>query len=154
MLKQSVKLYNQNMEQLRDWLNEQCDRRNLTWRDASIRAGVYPGAISAIMNGQRPGLEVCKALARSFGTSPEHVLRMAGHLPPLPSGNGLPPDLIAQALEIQEIWRRVHAVDPTAAEELASIAIIQGKAFEVAVNAALRRLESEQPNQEEREGQV
>ena len=72
------------MEGLRDWLNDACERRNLTWRQASTRAGINPGAISGIMNGERPGLEVCKALAQSFGTSPEHVLRMAGHLPPLP----------------------------------------------------------------------
>ena len=149
MLKQSVMLYNQNMEQLREWLNDECTRRNLTWRDASVRAGVYPGAISAIMNGQRPGLEVCKALARSLGTSPEHVLRMAGHLPPLPAtDNGTPPELIAAAREIQAIWRRVHRIDPEAAAELVRIAVIQGKAFELAVNAALRRLE-----QEEEQGQ-
>lgn len=47
-----------------------------------MRAGIYPGAISAIMNGQRPGLEVCKGLARSFGVSAEYLLRLAGHLPP------------------------------------------------------------------------
>ena len=137
------------MDELRDWLNEQCEKRGLTWREASIRAGVHAGAVSAIMNGQRPGLEVCKGLAQSFGTSPEHVLRLAGHLPPLPtSDNGLPPELLSMAREIQDIWRRVHEQDPEAAQELANIAVIQGRAFEIAVSAALRRLEREEPIEE------
>ena len=65
--------------------------------------------------------------------------------------SNMPPDLIAQAREIQEIWRRVHEADPNAAAELAQIAIIQGQAFEVAVNSALRRLESQEPDQSQEE---
>lgn len=66
---------------LQDWLRDQCERHNLSWRDASIKANLNPGAISAIMSGVRPGLTVCTLLAAYFDASPEFVLRLAGHLP-------------------------------------------------------------------------
>jgi transcriptional regulator with XRE-family HTH domain len=72
------------MDELKVWLNEECQRHNLSWREASLRAGINSGAISAIMNDQRPGFLVCKRLAALFGVSPEHVLRLAGHLPSAP----------------------------------------------------------------------
>lgn len=70
------------LKELRSWLASECERRNLTWREASIRAGVNPGAISAVMTGSKPGLQMCISLAESFDVAPEYVLRLAGHLPP------------------------------------------------------------------------
>ena len=70
--------YNRDVNALREWLNTECEQRNLSWREASIKAGLYAGSISAIMNGQRPGLETCKALAQAFGVPTEKVLQMAG----------------------------------------------------------------------------
>ena len=99
--------YNGTVEELRDWLNDACERRNLSWRQASIRAGINPGAISGIMNGERPGLEVCKALAQSFGTSTEYVLRLAGHLPPAPTDDDIPPELRAKMQRIAEGMARL-----------------------------------------------
>lgn len=68
------------MERLQSWLKAKCNELNLSWREASIKAGLNPGAISAIMNDQRPGLETCKALAALFHVSPVLVLQLAGHI--------------------------------------------------------------------------
>lgn len=70
------------LHQLQEWLTEACRERNLSWREASIGAGVNPGAVSAIMSGVRPGLQVVINLAEFFDVPPEFLLRLAGHLPP------------------------------------------------------------------------
>ena len=94
------------MEKLRVWLNEECEDRHLSWREASINAGLNPGAISAIMNGQRPGLEICKGLARYFNVSPEKVLRLAGHLPAQPKAP------LVEVPYLQEFAQRVFDLPP------------------------------------------
>lgn len=113
------------MEQLREWVSGECEKRNLTWRDASLRAGVNAGAISAIMNGQRPGLGVCKALARSFSTPTEYVLRLAGHLP-MRTGEG-DPELAAIADQLTAIWHDIKQLDPASAERLSGLAVLQSE---------------------------
>ena len=136
-----------NVEELRDWLNVECEKRNLSWREASLRAGVYAGAISAIMNGQRPGLEVSKALAQYFGASTEHVLRMAGHLPSLPE-NGVDPELQDTANRLIELWEILKKLDPASAERLRRIAVNQSEMVLAAARAG--RLEPEtQPEDNE-----
>ena len=65
---------------LGEWLIEACEVRGLSWAEASRRAGLYQGAISATVRGTQPGLEICKRLAALFGVPPDDVLRMAGHL--------------------------------------------------------------------------
>lgn len=136
-----------NDNDLATWLITECEKRNLSWAEASRRANISPNTISDAVNGTSIGHKRLLALAEFFGRAPEDVFRMAGLLPPLPSSNnGLPPEIVAATLEIQEIWRRVYRMDPEAARELMMIAKIQGDAFEVAVNAALRRLEKEEQN--------
>jgi len=85
------------------WLLEECENRNLSWSQASRRAGVSRGMISAIVNGQRPGLETCKALAGFFKVPPERVLRLAGHLsnPPAPQHS--------EEEEIITVWGQLPA---------------------------------------------
>lgn len=73
------------MEQLQAWLRTQCEQNNLTWRDASMKAGLNPGAISAILKGQQPGLKTCKALANLFSVSVVLILQMAGHIDIMPN---------------------------------------------------------------------
>lgn len=75
---------------LTEWLMHACVTRNLSWREASQLAGVDKGAISAIMRGAQPGLEVCKGLAELFRVPPEHVLYLAGHLRADPSAPNSP----------------------------------------------------------------
>jgi len=68
-----------DLEKLQTWLWNEVKARDLTLAEASRRAGLNQGAISAIMNGTIPGLRQCKALARYFGIPLETVLEMAGH---------------------------------------------------------------------------
>ena len=85
------------------WLVEQCREREVSWREASIGAGVDKGTISAIVRGQQPGLEVCKALAAYFRVPPEHVLRLAGHL--AHEGEALPPEVDTLVRELDRLLR-------------------------------------------------
>lgn len=66
---------------LAQWLIEECEKRNLSWAEASRNAGVSPNTISQIVNGVKPGQKRLLALAEYFGASPERVFRMAGLLP-------------------------------------------------------------------------
>ena len=66
---------------LAQWLIEECEKRNLSWAEASRNAGVSPNTISQIVNGVKPGQKRLSALAEYFGASPERVFRMAGLLP-------------------------------------------------------------------------
>lgn len=86
---------------LTEWLLEACMKRNLSWREASIKAGVDKGTISAIMRGAQPGLEVCKGLAGLFNVPPEDVLRLAGHLSPNPTAPV--PELVMLMREVGEL---------------------------------------------------
>jgi len=131
-----------DMRELRDWINAECEKRFLSWRQASIRAGINPGAISNIMNGERPGLEVCKALAQSFGTSPEYVLQLAGHLPPPPKRT-IPAEQQARIDHIIKVWREVAELDPASLATLLNI--VEGQAeMAKALLATGRRLEQEE----------
>jgi transcriptional regulator with XRE-family HTH domain len=106
------------MDELQAWLREACQQHNLSWREASMRAGVNAGAISAIMNGQRPGFSVCKRLAALFGVSPEYVLRLARHLPPAPED--------AQRRDLEEVGQALASMPdgPIRDEAMAAIQAI------------------------------
>jgi transcriptional regulator with XRE-family HTH domain len=84
------------------WLIQACEMRNLSWAEASRRAGLSQGAISAIVRGTPPGLEVCKAFAAYFGVPPEDVLRMAGHLAAT-RDQAWPPELVALVQEVERL---------------------------------------------------
>lgn len=83
------------------WLVEECRAQSLSWREASQRAGVDKGTISAIVRGAQPGLEVCKALATFFRKPPEYALRLAGHLHMIPSN--LPPEAMVLLQELEQL---------------------------------------------------
>ena len=87
---------------LADWLIEACETRGLSWAEASRRAGLYQGAISAIVRGTQPGLEICKGLAAFFGVPLEDVLRMAGHLNSADAPTW-PPELVALVREVERL---------------------------------------------------
>ena len=91
------------MDPLARWLQEQCEQRNLSWARASRQAGVAPNTISGIMNGQRPGLEVSRALAKYFDVSTEFALRLAGHLPPAPTADRMDPESRAMGRHFFEV---------------------------------------------------
>jgi len=71
-----------------------------------MAAGLSHGAISRIVNGERPGLETCKALARYFGVPPEFVLRLAGHVSAAATSNSPRQDYLAKLLSTLTPARR------------------------------------------------
>ena len=95
------------MDPLASWLRDQCEQRNVSGTAAAVRAGVNRSAVSAIMHGQRPGLEVCKALARYFGVPPQYVLTLAGHLPPDPTPEEIDPESRFTIQRLLEILARM-----------------------------------------------
>lgn len=84
------------------WLIQACETRGLSWAEASRRAGLSQGTISAIVRGTQPGLEICKGLAGFFGVPLEDVLRLAGHMLPTPSP-AWPPELVALVREVENL---------------------------------------------------
>lgn len=92
----------QSLTTLADWLTQACETRSLSWAEASRRAGLHQGAISAIVRGTQPGLEICKGLATFFGLPLEDVLRMAGHMTPAPAP-AWPPELVALVGEVESL---------------------------------------------------
>ncbi len=124
--------------------------RGLTQGQLAYKASTAASHISLLENDGRPGAHAATlaAIAKALGTTVDYLVGLTDDSG-IPHGqNNLPPELLQAAREIQDIWRRVHASDPEAAQELASIAVIQGRAFEVAVSAALRRLEREEQPEE------
>lgn len=103
VIKSDNMTYSADASPIAAWLVEECEKRNLSWSQASLRAGLSRGTVSAIINGQQPGLEVCKALAQFFNVPIEHLLRLAGHLPTPPS----PRD--AEEEDIITLWRQLPA---------------------------------------------
>ena len=108
-------------ELLSAWLLVECEKRNLRFSEASRRAGVAPNTISAILNGQTPGLEVCKALAAFFGESPEYVLYLAGHIPHKPD---------FEVARLRSFARRIEALPPSAQEVIMTAAFSLLQAYE------------------------
>jgi transcriptional regulator with XRE-family HTH domain len=92
----------QSQTPLVDWLIQACETRGLSWAEASRRAGLSQGTISAIVRGTQPGLEICKGLAGFFGVPLEDVLRMAGHMTPVPAPPW-PPELVALVREVEDL---------------------------------------------------
>lgn len=76
------------MEEFTKWLEEELRTRNWQPSDLARRAKLGNSTLTRILNGIRnPGPEVCVAIARALDHPPEHVFRVAGLLPPLPSSN-------------------------------------------------------------------
>ena len=63
-------------------LEELCQARNESYRQASLAAGLDHGAVHRFVKGnRRPHRESCIALAHHFGLNPNELLAAAGHEP-------------------------------------------------------------------------
>lgn len=70
-------------ERLLEFLNEEMRRRDLSMNKVARMAGISSGLISGVMSGTVPAsANFCIAVARALRVPPEHVLRLAGILPP------------------------------------------------------------------------
>ena len=68
------------VSKLRRFLIEQCKKYNLSWRQASLKAGLDHGAVSRYINGVRPTRKSAIALAGVFGVPSIELLVLAGHV--------------------------------------------------------------------------
>ena len=68
-----------------DWLANELKQRSWSSSELARRSGISQSSVSNVVLGKQiPGLEFCKAVAQALDTPVTDVLRMAGHLPPLP----------------------------------------------------------------------
>lgn len=61
------------------FLDNQCKKRGLSWREASLGAGLDHGAISRFIRGTTPSPDSCQKLAAFFGVPEDVPLVLAGH---------------------------------------------------------------------------
>jgi len=137
-----------NNHKLADWLIQQCEQRNLSWAEASRRAGVSPNTISQIVNGVPPGVKRLSALAEFFGVSNGYLFNLAGLLsePLTPGNNHIPAEEQARIDHIIKVWREVAELDPGSLGVLLNI--VEGQAeMAKALLEAGRRLVQEENNQ-------
>jgi len=83
------------------FLSERCKSRNLSWREASLGAGLDHGAISRFIGGTKPSTDSCIKLARYFGVADDIVLHLAGYLDR--EQGALDPEVEAIARKIGEV---------------------------------------------------
>jgi transcriptional regulator with XRE-family HTH domain len=63
------------------WLQGELNERGWLQSECARRCGVKAAVINRAVNGQVPGLEVCKAIATALGCPAHFILIQAGHLP-------------------------------------------------------------------------
>lgn len=72
-------------DSLASFLREQCARRRLSWRAASLGAGLGVTAVYGIIRGVSvPGPETLRKLAIFFDVPERYLMELAGHLTPRP----------------------------------------------------------------------
>jgi transcriptional regulator with XRE-family HTH domain len=85
-----------------DWLADELKQRAWSSSELARQADISQSSVSnVLLRKQIPGLEFCKAVAQALDTPVTDVLRMAGHLPPVP-----PP-----VYEEQEAMRLLRALN-------------------------------------------
>ena len=67
------------MGNLAEFLISECRDRDMSWRQASLKAGLDHSAISRFIRGTQPSPLSCAKLADYFGYSLDHMLVLAGH---------------------------------------------------------------------------
>ena len=65
-------------EQIIKRLRELLEKRNESYREASLRAGLDHQGVRRVLEGQRPSMHICILLADHFGVNPNEFLTMAG----------------------------------------------------------------------------
>lgn len=68
-----------NWTGLAQFLDDKCKELGLSWREASIKAGLDHAAISRFIRGTTPSPESCRKLAKFFSVDEDLVLTLAGH---------------------------------------------------------------------------
>ncbi len=96
-------------EPLINRIKELLEKKNESYREASLRAGLDHQAIRRIFAGKQPQMHVCILLADHFGINPNEFLQMAGwptlKVLDVKSVNmqSIPPEATAVAMAIAKI---------------------------------------------------
>jgi transcriptional regulator with XRE-family HTH domain len=107
------------MGNLSDWLRREIRERGLTQNQVAVYANVGQATISDMLTkGHLPKVETLFRLADFFGVSREHVLRLAGHLPPARVEHRDEEDALVQAL-LAEFRRVPDEWKPVAVQQVA-----------------------------------
>ena len=107
------------MGNLSDWLRREIRERGLTQNQVAVYANVGQATISDMLTkGHLPKVETLFRLADFFGVSREHVLRLAGHLPPTPAEPRDQDDALVEAL-LAEFRRVPDEWKPVAVQQVA-----------------------------------
>jgi len=125
----------ETQKQLAEWLIVECNKRNLSWAEASRRAGVAANTISQVVNGTPAGPKRLTALADYFNAPHAFVFQLAGLLSN-PADEDYDPLVERYAGELIDIWRQLRELDPEAAQRLMNIGIMQGEMVLLAAQAA------------------
>jgi len=122
-------------EQLAAWLVDECNKRNLSWSEASRRAGVSHNTISQIVNGVPAGPKRLVALAEYFNAPQEWVFQLAGLLPEPRTDGNIDPLVQRYVDELLSIWHELKDTDENAAQRLMGITIMQAEMLLAAIRA-------------------
>lgn len=117
-----------NQNELAKWIMAETGHRRLSWSEACREAGVSRNTISEIVNGAQVGIKRLVALAHYFGVPAEHVLRLAGYLPPLPDSTDKDPRAVAA---IDEIARLAFSLPREWQGEFAARLLVAAKSLDL-----------------------
>lgn len=93
-----------------EWLQEKLVEKGWSYSELARRGGTSHARISQVLNSnEQPGADFCVKIARALGESPEHVLRLAGFLDPLPESKE--PDVNHMIKDIWLILKRAQSPD-------------------------------------------
>jgi transcriptional regulator with XRE-family HTH domain len=107
------------MTELAEWLRAEMRKRKLSQTEVSVYAKVGVATLSDILNKEHvPKVETLCRLADYFETPREQVLRLAGHLPPVPAEKVRPEEpraedealvqaLLAEFRRVPDEWKPV-----------------------------------------------
>ena len=137
---------------LAQYLQEVCDDQNLSLRQASLMCNLSPEAVSQLVRRGRisqPRPATLMQIAEGLGLSFEYLMRLAGHLPPLPESDPLTPEARAMANQIQAIWREINEADPDALAHLLNVVHGQAEMVKAVVDSQRTKHERGEKSQEE-----
>jgi transcriptional regulator with XRE-family HTH domain len=121
--------------------------RGLTQGQLAYKAATSASHISLLENDERPGAQAATVarIASALGTTVDYLVGLSDDpgIPPR-DDDGTHPLVAAKGAELIAVWQRVWNANPELAERLISIGLIQGHAFEAAVNAGIQHLEEEE----------
>lgn len=112
-----------NGTEFSEWLTREIETRGLSQAELAYKAGVSAATISHVLSGARnAGADLCVAIAKALGYSPEYVFRIAGLLP-TEDDAPRPPGL----LELIEIFQNATPAEQDELIEFARFKVLRAR---------------------------